>query len=177
VKNVTVKDLIIVNFVKGPFIEGCMNCSFIRVSADYWFLVNSQSNTITQSDISFGIGTVQNASGNLFFNNRIFAYGAHFNSDNSWDNGAIGNYWQDYNGNDTDGDGIGDTPYILPSDCVPNGTDHYPLIKPVTIQEFDPLPQTFPLALIVGVVAIAVVAGTVGCFFFYRKNAGKLETC
>jgi hypothetical protein len=169
VTNVTVKDLIIVNFVKGPFIEGCTNCSILRVSADYWFLVTSQSNTITQSDISFGIGTVQDASRNLFYNNRIFACGAHFNSDNFWDNGAIGNYWRDYNGTDANGDGIGDTPFFPPSNCIPNATDHYPLMQPVTAQESNPLPTTFMLPLTVTVVVIAAVA----LFFYLKKQRGE----
>lgn len=34
--------------------------------------------------------------------------------DNQWDNGAIGNYWSDYSGKDTNDDGIGDTPYTIP---------------------------------------------------------------
>jgi hypothetical protein len=30
---------------------------------------------------------------------------------NVWDNGTVGNYWDDYSGADDDDDGIGDTPY------------------------------------------------------------------
>jgi len=36
----------------------------------------------------------------------------------------MGNYWDDYNGSDANGDGIGDTPYIIDSD-----KDYYPLIE------------------------------------------------
>jgi len=45
---------------------------------------------------------------------------------NSWDNGCEGNYWSDYNGTDLDGDGIGDTPYVIDE----NNTDRYPLMNP-----------------------------------------------
>ena len=32
---------------------------------------------------------------------------------NVWDNGAGGNYWDGYDGTDSNSDGIGDTPYII----------------------------------------------------------------
>ncbi|AXI25458.1 hypothetical protein CFE53_04650 [Methanofervidicoccus sp. A16] len=38
----------------------------------------------------------------------------------------LGNYWDDYTGNDTDGDGIGDTPYQISSYDI----DNYPLMQP-----------------------------------------------
>jgi len=40
-----------------------------------------------------------------------------------------GNYWSDYNGTDDNGDGIGDTPYIIDAD----NQDKYPLMKPYVL--------------------------------------------
>ena len=56
---------------------------------------------------------------------------------NIWDNGTYGNYWSNYNGTDNNGDGIGDTPYIIND----KNQDNYPLMEPidiVTIPEFPP---------------------------------------
>jgi nitrous oxidase accessory protein len=54
----------------------------------------------------------------------------------SWDNGARGNYWSDYqsrypNATEIGNSDIGNTPYIIDA----NNTDHYPLMKPVAIPE------------------------------------------
>jgi parallel beta-helix repeat protein len=47
-------------------------------------------------------------------------------STNYWDNGfpSGGNYWSDYNGTDSNHDGIGGTPYVIDV----NNVDHYPLM-------------------------------------------------
>ncbi|MCK4398128.1 MAG: hypothetical protein KAV25_03980 [Methanophagales archaeon] len=49
----------------------------------------------------------------------------------------LGNYWDDYMGNDADGDGIGDTPYDIDSD-----KDNYPLMEPWE-NYFAPAPSVF----------------------------------
>jgi parallel beta-helix repeat protein len=78
-----------------------------------------------------GIQMSSGAQGNIiyhnnFINNTLNACGGR---DNIWDNGypAGGNYWDDYNGIDSDGDGIGDTPYPIPGSL---NEDRYPLMEP-----------------------------------------------
>lgn len=59
---------------------------------------------------------------NVFINNSEQAWT--MDSHNAWDNGLEGNYWSNYNGGDSNGDGIGDTPYMIDQD----NQDNYPLI-------------------------------------------------
>lgn len=102
-------------------------------------LDNSNGNTIEQNTFTL-IGMVFRAhvylghsTDSLFFHNSfeyakwapaVETYGN--TSSTLWDTGSEGNYWKDYQVDDLDGDGIGDTPYVVNE----NFTDNYPLMQP-----------------------------------------------
>jgi len=66
--------------------------------------------------------------GNNFLNNLLHAADDSASA-NAWDNGTSGNYWSNYTGVDSDGDGIGDTPYAIDADTF----DEKPLIRPADL--------------------------------------------
>ena len=73
--------------------------------------------------------------GNTLFHNNIVENTDQLwddGSSNTWDNGeGEGNYWNDYLGEDLDGDGVGDT--LLPHQTV----DWYPLMSPWSPDPFE----------------------------------------
>jgi len=65
---------------------------------------------------------------NAFWNNSIWNADDQVGN-NNWDDAvSIGNYWDDYQGIDDDGDGIGDTKYVISS--YRDAYDNYPLMNP-----------------------------------------------
>lgn len=94
---------------------------------------NIKENILRDNDL-YGIsvgGYPDKAQRNLIYNNFFFtnamghAVCGIFDSKTKWDNGSLGNYWDDYTGHDGDGDGIGDTPYII--DSYHGAQDNYPI--------------------------------------------------
>jgi parallel beta-helix repeat protein len=85
----------------------------------------------------------------------------------SWDNGKVGNYWSNYNGTDTDHDGIGDTYYRI--DVL--NQDRYPLMESPAQP---PTPSAkFPFEIVAIGVALAVVAVAIGLIYWRYRNKNQ----
>ncbi|MEM3701083.1 MAG: NosD domain-containing protein [Candidatus Bathyarchaeia archaeon] len=140
-ENITVKNVIITRFEYGIWLEGAVNCTIIgntlinntENGMEIWY--ESTNNRIIGNNIIdnnwTGIDIGLGSSGNIFYHNNFIGNQKHVESDESvnfWsgDYPLEGNYWDDYDGEDSDEDGIGDTPYSLPEGNV----DDYPLMGP-----------------------------------------------
>jgi parallel beta-helix repeat protein len=95
---------------------------------------HSKHNTIVGNTISGntykGVLLTVSSSNTFYHNNfdnglNVYDSGQ-VRSSNVWDNGEEGNFWNDYDGPDANGDGIGGCPYIV----YLNNQDSYPLMKP-----------------------------------------------
>jgi nitrous oxidase accessory protein len=108
---------------------------------------------------------------NTFINNKgtVAFKDGEFVTSNFWDNGSEGNYWDDYNGTDSNRDGIGDTPYIINGDNI----DNYPLMFPYDIENDTvvlPPPEPFPTTFAVSVSTVAVVGVVLLVYLKKRKR-------
>ena len=116
------------NSIQGNFISGSQTAMKLATWDNSGPNFNClRANRIMHSE-QLGIAVASGRSNliiwNSLFNNHHNGYDN--SSDNLWDDGKEGNYWDDYIGKDKNSDGIGDMPYSI----SPNGVDNYPLMKP-----------------------------------------------
>jgi parallel beta-helix repeat protein len=156
-------------------------------------------NTIANNEYGIRLFSVNNSEiyHNDFVNNTCQAFielsmSTHFSHTfvNSWDNGSFsgGNFWSDYNGTDNNGDGMGDSPYMIETVCydydlgknvtVQEGEDNFPLMAPMDAPNPSPSPsqssspqetEPFPTALVVAsMVSVAIIG--IGSLIFFKKR-------
>lgn len=179
----TIKNLNINNFYIGIYlwttnntITDCAvtdNIVGILLSGDYNTII---SNYIGRNDegIFFGINT-EDVPESIILNHNSFVDNIeHFSGClceeynttepmHTWDNGKEGNYWSDYNGTDTDGDGIGETPYIID---VQN-RDRYPLIQ---LAATPPVPSKLQIEIIAIAITLPIIIAAVVIVYMNRKR-------
>lgn len=137
------------------------------------------NNTVSGNDIGNnkeGVYIVRSSDNRIYHNNFINnTQEVHFYESgyaNFWDDGEEGNYWDNYTGIDSDGDGIGDTPYIISE----NNIDRYPLMEPVVIEppkdEIPTIPD--PTQMLV-VTAVAIVLAIIVSLAFYRRKKRVMQ--
>ena len=111
------------------------------------FLISSSAgnvivaNTVENSVVAINI---DNSGFEIYHNNFVnntknaatasdaFSFGGGGGTMPPWDNGTEGNYWSNYTGVDFNGDGIGDTQYVIHEG--PSIVDRFPLTEQIDIQ-------------------------------------------
>ena len=166
-----------------------------------------QGNNITQNAVGIALLIFPNAGdivtrgvGNVIFGNRFINNTKQVTREKSaynyppttrmgtdivaWNNGTIGNYWDDYAGIDADNDGIGDTAYIIDED----NKDYYPLMtqnikEPVTTSTSPPTsspsptagltPEQAPATVLIAVAIAAITFSISELVYFKKRQKGQ----
>ncbi len=119
------------NLVVGNRLVGNQGGIFFESSSNNTVHHNLMEN-IAEEAISIHSYPNQPATGNVIYENNIKSGNVTVTGNlqpHIWDVGFRGNFWSSYTGTDANGDGIGDTAYVIDSVNV----DHYPLISPINV--------------------------------------------
>ena len=186
--------------------------TFINISGIALYNIGANNRVVSNNFQDNYEGILINMNQDVWFNNYIYGNNFDHNSENAvvafirnppvnfWCNGTVGNYWSDYNGTDADGDGIGDSPYILETTytdyeqnrnvTVEEGRDNYPSMTPfdiaavsVKLPQHAPSsptsstqPQTgepFPTTLVITTSVASVVIAAVALAVYFKKRKRK----
>jgi len=150
--NINVSESLVTNSEYGIGLQYSLNntitqCNITATEQFAFWLLDSDFNDIHSNSIVNNYGGLWLAHSsnnsfhhNNFVNNSVQVYNG--NSSSIWDDGFEGNYWSDYDGLDDDGDGIGDSSYIIDD----QNQDRYPLADPYVIPEFSTIMMLLSMA-------------------------------
>ncbi len=128
----------------GIYVNSDYNMIYGNIIISNWkgIRIPRNENIVTRNIIknnTVGVYFCCSSTKNLVYYNNFYKSngrnGDDNNNGNKWCNysSKLGNYWEDYSGLDGNGDGIGDTAYIV--DPSSDSNDSYPLMEPVSIFE------------------------------------------
>jgi hypothetical protein len=185
VKDVTIKNLKVENFSVGMYIwttDNLVTENFfsenqigLLMSGDFNKLTNNFISKSDEAGLFLGINDPSAIPKNFTLTQNTFEgnkkqFSAcvceEYNESepiHMWDNGKVGNYWSDYTGTDSNGDGIGDSPYVIDEKNI----DRYPLMAPIVHL---PLETAQPPYLLIGAVVAAVLLVVVGLVVFWKRK-------
>ncbi|MBS3790206.1 MAG: right-handed parallel beta-helix repeat-containing protein [Candidatus Thermoplasmatota archaeon] len=121
--------------IRGIYLDGSTNNTmahntFHNNSDGVRLWSSSDYNVVKKNDFTdngYGMYAYQSYNNSIYLNNFINSSDDHASENtahNYYNDSSLGNYWDDYTGSDSDGDGIGDTPYDVPGST---SVDNYPL--------------------------------------------------
>ena len=112
------------NTISNNLISGCV--AAIYMQSGYQNLLTHNSIVGNEYGVILYVYSADNIVHHNSFVDNTFQALDSTSGINYWDDGvSAGNYWSDYAGHDSNGDGIGDTPYLIPDT---GKQDNYPLI-------------------------------------------------
>jgi parallel beta-helix repeat protein len=132
----------------GIIIEGGVNnkvfANNITNNLNGFNMFQTSGNWIFENNITdsrhYGFWFFESSNNTFYHNNVINNTNQAGSSGNVWDFNGEGNFWGDYNGTDVNGDGVGDTPYVISG----NEQDNYPLMVPYHKPQPTPTPSPTP---------------------------------
>jgi len=139
------------------------------VLSSCYFSCNIFGNTVANN--GEGIRFIFSSDNRIYYNNFIGntkQVRGYRSLKNTWDADDLsgGNYWSDYAGADADGDGIGDTSYIINE----GNQDFYPLMSPWGDIPVLPSTRFWPQWWLYAIAAAIILALAVAVYFLKRRK-------